>query len=380
MPRRDDTVNIVKPQRVRLIEASDAPALDNGTRLGPIDVQFETYGRPTSQRDNVILLCHAFSGDAHAAGYHADDDRYPGWWNEMVGPGKAFDTDRFFVVCTNVLGGCQGTTGPGSIDPATGSPYGMSFPFVTIADMVRVQRMLLDRLEVPKLCAVAGGSMGGMQVLEWAVRYPEFVERAIVFASAARLTAQGIAFNAVGRNAIMSDPNWRGGAYYGRPQPTDGLAIARMIGHITYLSAESMGTKFGRRLRERAPAGMELDDRFEVESYLEYQGQKFVDRFDANTYIYLTKAMDRFDLGAGRGGLESALERVKSSVLILAYSSDWLFPTVQSKELVYALARARKDVSFTEIASSYGHDAFFLESSVQTELVAAFLATRKKPV
>ena len=380
MPRRDDTVNIVKPQRVRLIEASDAPALDNGTRLGPIDVQFETYGRPTSQRDNVILLCHAFSGDAHAAGYHADDDRYPGWWNEMVGPGKAFDTDRFFVVCTNVLGGCQGTTGPGSIDPATGSPYGMSFPFVTIADMVRVQRMLLDRLEVPKLCAVAGGSMGGMQVLEWAVRYPEFVERAIVFASAARLTAQGIAFNAVGRNAIMSDPNWRGGAYYGRPQPTDGLAIARMIGHITYLSAEAMGTKFGRRLRERAPAGMELDDRFEVESYLEYQGQKFVDRFDANTYIYLTKAMDRFDLGAGRGGLESALERVKSSVLILAYSSDWLFPTVQSKELVYALARARKDVSFTEIASSYGHDSFFLESSVQTELVAAFLATRKKPV
>lgn len=370
--------NIVRPQQIRLADASDAFVLDNGVRLGPIDVQFETYGELTPQRDNTVLLCHAFSGDAHAAGYHADDDRYPGWWNEMVGPGKAFDTDRFFVVCANVLGGCQGTTGPGSIDPATGKPYGLSFPFVTIADMVRVQRLLLDRLNVPKLHAVAGGSMGGMQVLEWAVRYPEFVDRAIVFASAARLTAQGIAFNAVGRNAIMSDPNWRSGAYYGQPQPANGLSIARMVGHITYLSAESMGTKFGRRLRDRAPAGMEFDDRFEVESYLEYQGQKFVDRFDANTYIYLTKAMDHFDLGADRGGLESALERVDSSVLILAYSSDWLFPTVQSKELVYALARAHKDVSFTEIDSPYGHDAFLLESSVQSELVAAFLDRRSR--
>lgn len=372
------SVGIVQPQNLMLPLPSDGMALENGRYLREVSVQYETYGRRSANHDNVILVLHAFSGDAHAAGFHSEQDRHPGWWDDMIGPGKAFDTERFFVICTNVVGGCSGTTGPGSLNPETGTPYGLSFPVITIGDMVEAQRRLIDALGIRRLYAVAGGSMGGMQALEWAVRFPEMVERAIVLASTARLNSQGIAFNAVGRNAIMSDPNWNNGNYYNGPQPAQGLAIARMVGHITYLSSESMRQKFGRRFQNGVPGNLALDDQFEVESYLSYQGEKFVDRFDANSYIYLTKAMDYYDLAGAWGSMEAAMDRVQASMLVLSYSSDWLFPTEQSKEIVYALARTGKDVSFNEIQSPYGHDSFLLEASLQSELITAFLTGKKR--
>jgi homoserine O-acetyltransferase len=364
---------IVRPQQIVLPRAEGAFRLEGGRELPEIRVQYETYGTLNDSRSNAILILHAFSGDAHAAGLHTPDDTHPGWWDDMIRPGGAFDTDRYFVICSNVLGGCQGTTGPGSTNPATGRPWGLEFPVITIGDMVDVQKYLLDALGIPTLYAVAGGSMGGMQALEWTVRYPAIVQRAIILASTSRLNAQGIAFNAVGRNAIMSDPHWNNGDYYAGPQPARGLSIARMVGHITYLSSESMRQKFGRRLQEGTDARLDFEDQFAVESYLEHQGQKFVDRFDANSYIYLPKAMDYYDLAAAYGGIDAALARAESSFLILSYSSDWLFPTEQSKEIVYALAAAGKDVSFNEIDSPYGHDSFLLESRLQSELIRAFL-------
>lgn len=364
---------VVTPEQISL-PLDDGLRLEMGGMLPEVVVQFERYGPLNEARDNVILILHAFSGDAHAAGVHRPDDRYPGWWDDMIRPGGAFDTTRYHVICSNVLGGCQGTTGPGSINPATGRPYGIAFPAITIGDMVDVQRHLLAQLGIDRLYAIAGGSMGGMQALEWTVRYPDMVERAIVLASTARLNAQGIAFNAVGRNAIMSDPYWSNGDYYDGPQPAQGLAVARMVGHITYLSSESMRRKFGRRRQGEDDQVVRADDQFAVESYLAYQGEKFVDRFDANSYIYLTRAMDWFDLAAPfNGDLDSALSRTRASFLVLSYSSDWLFPTEQSKEIVYALARNGKDVSFNEISSPYGHDSFLLEASLQSELIAAFL-------
>lgn len=364
---------IVAPRDVTFGIDDPGLQLENGRFLAPVTLRYEAYGQLNADRSNVILVVHAFSGDAHAAGLHAPTDQHPGWWEEMIGPGRAFDTNRYYVLCSNVIGGCQGSTGPGSINPAGGKPYGLSFPVITIGDMVAAQRMLLHHLGIRRLYAVAGGSMGGMQVLEWAVRYPEMVERAVVLASTARLNAQGIAFNAVGRNAIMSDPAWNNGDYYGGPQPARGLAIARMVGHITYLSSESMRMKFGRRLQEGDGFALDHADRFAVESYLAYQGEKFVDRFDANSYIYLTKAMDYFDLAAAYGGLEAAFRRCSAEFLVISYSSDWLFPTEQSKEIVYALARTGREVSFTEINSPYGHDSFLLEHELQSELIAAFL-------
>lgn len=347
--------------------------LDSGNRFGPVTVRYEQYGEMNREKSNVILVLHAFSGDAHAAGRHSESDANPGWWEEMIGPGRALDTKKYCVICSNVIGGCQGTTGPGSIDPDTGEPYAMAFPIVTIRDMTNVQQLLMEQLGVPQLYAVIGGSMGGMNALDWTVAYPEKVERAIVLAATARLSAQSIAFNAVGRNAIMSDPRWKEGLYYGGEPPLRGLAIARMVGHITYLSDESMGMKFGRRLQEQHGFGFTFSDQFAVESYLEYQGDKFVDRFDANSYIYLTKAMDYFDLSERYGSLEEAFARSRSRFLILSYSSDWLFPTRQSKEIVYALMRNGKDVSFSEISSPYGHDSFLLEVERQEQLIISFL-------
>jgi homoserine O-acetyltransferase len=347
--------------------------LDSGRRFGPITVRYEQYGEMNTQKSNVILVLHAFSGDAHAAGLHSSEDAHPGWWEEMIGPGRALDTEKYSVICSNVLGGCQGTTGPGSINPETGEPYAMGFPIITIRDMTNVQRLLLEHLGIPRLYAVIGGSMGGMNALDWTVAYPEQVERALVLASTARSGAQSIAFNAVGRNAIMSDPRWNEGLYYGGESPARGLAIARMVGHITYLSDESMGMKFGRRLQESDGFGFTFSDQFAVESYLEHQGDKFVDRFDANSYIYLTKAMDYFDLSERYGSLDDAFARTKARFLILSYSSDWLFPTGQSKEIVYALMKNGKDVSFSEISSPYGHDSFLLETERQEELIISFL-------
>jgi homoserine O-acetyltransferase/O-succinyltransferase len=369
-------VGIVTPSEFTFAERGEGPLiLESGRTFGPVTVRYETYGTLDSDRSNAILILHAFSGDAHAAGRHRETDRRSGWWDSMIGPGRAFDTTRYYVICSNVLGGCQGTTGPGSIDETTGKPYGLAFPVVTIEDMVNVQYRLILHLGITRLLAVAGGSMGGMQALQWAISYPDAVAGVIMLASTARLSAQGIAFNAVGRNAIMSDPRWNRGDYYGKAPPAKGLAIARMIGHITYLSDASMHQKFGRRLQEREQFGFDFSDQFEVESYLEYQGGSFVDRFDANTYIYLSKAIDYFDLGEKYGSLELAFERTSSKLLIVSYTSDWLYPTYQAKEIVVALMRRQKDVSYTELDCPYGHDSFLLETDRQGPLISSFLRT-----
>jgi homoserine O-acetyltransferase/O-succinyltransferase len=369
-------IDLVEQRDYRFAGGDDEPLLlESGRRFGPIDVRYETYGEPNADRSNAILLLHAFSGDAHAAGRHSPDDRRPGWWDAMIGPGRAFDTDRYFVICSNVLGGCRGTTGPGSTNPATGRPYALAFPVITIEDMVNVQYRLIRRLGIERLLAVAGGSMGGMQALQWAVSYPESVAGVIVLASTARLSAQGIAFNAVGRNAITSDARWNGGDYYGKEPPARGLAIARMVGHITYLSDESMHEKFGRRLQQREQFGFDFSDQFEVESYLEHQGGTFVDRFDPNTYLYLSKAIDYFDLGGKYGSLEQAFARTTSRFLVVSYTSDWLYPSYQSNEIVVALMRNQKDVSYTELDCPYGHDSFLLETERQRPLISSFLNT-----
>jgi homoserine O-acetyltransferase/O-succinyltransferase len=323
-------------------------------------------------------VCHALSGDSHVAGIRDGEDpesARPGWWDVMVGPGKAIDTERFFVVCANVLGGCRGTTGPASIDPATGRPYGLRFPLVTIEDMVDVEARLLDALGVYRLASVIGGSMGGMQALSWAARYPDRVASVVADATTSRLGAQAIGFNAVGRQAILEDPDFAGGDYYNAArQPDAGLAIARMIGHITYLSDESMHAKFGRRLRDANGYAFEFVHEFEVETYLKHQGQRFVERFDANTYLYMSKAMDYFELQGDAPTLADALRDVRARFLVLSFSSDWLFPTSDSRELVAALRAVDAEVAFAEIPSRYGHDAFLLEPEAQHRLIAPFLA------
>lgn len=366
-------IGLVRQQDL-YIDDKNALTLESGVAFGPLNIRYECYGTLNADKSNAVLIVHAFSGDAHAAGYHSSDDRKPGWWDSMIGPGKAFDTDRYFIICSNTLGGCTGTSGPGSINPASGEPYALDFPVITIQDMVETQRILIDHLGIKQLLAIAGGSMGGMQVLEWSIRYPERLRTAIVIASTGRLSAQGIAFNAVGRNAIMSDPYWNGGQYYGKDQiPRQGLSIARMVGHITYLSEESMRVKFGRRLQTRDDFNFDFSDQFQVESYLEYQGDQFVERFDANSYIYLSKAMDYYDFSSRYGTMDSTIDRSTASFLVISYSSDWLFPSYQSKELVYAMMRRGKDVSYTELDSPYGHDAFLLETGRQEIIVSSFL-------
>jgi len=349
-------------------------SLDSGASLAPADVAYQTYGELNSGRSNAILIEHAFSGDAHAAGISAETGK-PGWWDSMIGPGKAFDTDKYFVICSNVLGGCRGTTGPSSIHPATGKPYAMTFPVITIADMVRLQKMLISHLGIRRLLSVSGGSMGGMQVLEWAVSYPEMVASAIPIASTARHSAQQIAFNEVGRQAIMADPDWNEGNYYDGKPPARGLAVARMVGHITYMSDESMRHKFGRRLRGKDSFGFDFSAEFEVESYLRYRGSQFVDRFDANSYLYITKAMDYFDLTNGQKSLAAALERATARFLVISFTSDWLYPSYQSQNMVNALRSRNRDVAYCELPSNYGHDAFLVEVGEQTELVRGFLAS-----
>ncbi|MBE0476464.1 MAG: homoserine O-acetyltransferase [Coriobacteriia bacterium] len=348
-----------------------------GRVLPGAEVAYETFGTLSPDGGNAVLICHALSGDAHVSAVPgAADPRFAraGWWDAMVGPGKGIDTDRYFVVCSNVLGGCSGTTGPASPDPETGHPYGLRFPLVTVEDMVDVQARLLDALGVRRLLAVIGGSMGGMQALAWAKRYPERVGSVIADATTWRLSAQAIAFNEVGRSAILEDPAFAGGDYYGRGrQPDPGLAIARMVGHITYLSDESMREKFGRRLRERSEYAFGFVHEFEVETYLAYQGKRFVERFDANTYLYMTKAMDYFDWCGESPTLAEALRPVTARFLVLSFSSDWLFPTYQAREIVGALLANGAEVSFAEVPSPYGHDAFLLEEEAQTGLIGPFL-------
>ena len=369
-----NSIGIVDTRTIRVVEADGPLELQCGKRLGPIDVAYETYGKMTPEGDNVVLICHALSGNAHVAGYNGPDDRGPGWWDIMVGPGKAIDTDRYFVICSNVLGGISGTTGPSSINPATGRRYGLDFPIITIADMVNVQKLLLDRLGIGQLLTVVGGSMGGMQVLQWAIAYPDFVKSAMVVASTTRLSAQAIAFDAVGRNAILADRHFNHGQYHAQAEgPDRGLAIARMIGHITYLSEQSMREKFGRTLRSSDRYGYDFNSEFSVETYLDYQGQTFVERFDANCYLYITKAMDYFDLEREHGSVTQALANATARFLVVSFTSDWLFTASQAEEIVDALVANGKDVSYCGIHSPYGHDAFLLEPRTLGAVLSGFL-------
>lgn len=361
------SVGIVQTQYLTLPEPL---VLQCGETLPEITVAYETYGRLSGTRDNAVLVCHALSGDAHAAGFHEGAAK-PGWWEGMIGPGKGIDTNRWFVICTNVLGGCKGTTGPSSPNPATGRPYGSDFPLVTVADMVEVQRRLMDALGIETLHAVAGGSMGGMQALQWAVSHPGRVRNVAAIATTHRHGAQQIAFNEVGRRAIITDPAWSGGHYYGGPGPTRGLAVARMVGHITYLSAAGMTAKFGRDLR--AEAEHKFAPAFAVETYLSHQGESFVQRFDANSYLYITKALDTFDLAAADGSLAAALRRFQGRLLLVAFSSDWLYPPAQMKEIAKAVRRNGGEVTYCEIQSDHGHDAFLLENECLAPLLAGFL-------
>jgi homoserine O-acetyltransferase len=370
------SVGIVGTQYATLFQPPHELTLATGARLGPIRVAYETYGQLSAERDNAIFVCHALTGDAHVAGLHSATSRKPGWWDELVGPGKGLDTNRYFVICANVLGGCQGTTGPNGVDPATGKPFGSRFPFLTVGDFVQVHSALVRHLGIEKLLAIIGGSLGGMQVLEWAARFPDQIRAAVCLASAARLTAQGIAFNCVGRRAIVTDPNFHNGDYYDQPiGPNHGLGLARMVAHITYLSEASIEKKFGRRLQHGDHFAYELlhETEFQVESYLHHQGSRFVERFDANSYLYLTRAMDYFDLAESHGSIETALGRTAARFLITSYTTDWLFPTVQSRELVDALVAARRHVSYVELTSPYGHDSFLLEVEPLEELLQPFL-------
>jgi homoserine O-acetyltransferase len=354
---------------------SEGLDLQIGGRLEEVTVCYETYGRLNPPADNAVLICHALSGDSHVARHDEEDD--PGWWETIVGPGMPVDTDQYFVICPNVLGGCRGTTGPNSPDPATGRPYGQNFPSVTICDMVNLQKKLVDFLGIRKLVAVIGGSMGGQMVLCWAAKYPGSSKSYIPIATAARLTSQSLAFDIVGRNAILQDPNFQDGQYYGQLKgPDTGLAIARMIGHITYLSRESMQLKFETDRHNPRDVATEFEKRFSVGSYLGHQGDRFVERFDANSYITLSMAMDMFDLGDSREALARAVGRTDGRWLILSYTSDWLFPPEESRVLVDALIRSRTRVSYCNVPSPYGHDSFLLEHNLEIygELIRAFLS------
>jgi homoserine O-acetyltransferase len=354
----------------------------SGQMLPGFTLRYETYGTLNADGDNAILICHALSGNHHCAGRHSPDDRKPGWWDNLIGPGKAVDTRRFFVIGVNCLGGCSGSTGPSSLNPATGRPYGTTFPHFTIHDMVRAQKLLMDRLGVQALHAVIGGSMGGMQAMLWAILYPSFVRRLLAMATTAREGAQAIAFNEVGRQAIMQDPAWNGGDYDENAGPRVGLAIARMMAHITYLSDASMDRKFGRRKRAATANGdvLNFDIQFEVESYLRHQGQAFINRFDANSYLYITRALDQFDLADAYGSLEAAFAPVQAETLVVGFTSDWLFPPEQNRAIALALLRAGKRASYAELATDLGHDSFLLESEDLYALVRGFLARPREPI
>lgn len=364
-----ESVGLVKTQIYRI---PGEVVLEHGDRLTDVTVAYETYGRLNRDKSNTVLVCHSLSGDAHAAGYR-DGDEKPGWWDIVIGPGKGLDTNRYFVICSNVLGGCKGTTGPSSTNPKSGRLYGLDLPVITVGDMVNVQKMLLDHIGVKKLFAVVGGSFGGMQVLQWSISYPEMVRLAVAIATSAYSSPQQIAFNEVGRRAITSDPNWNGGDYYGKATPARGLSLARMVGHITYLSDGSMHEKFGRRLQGKTEYSFQMDLDFQVESYLRYHGDNFVKRFDANSYLYITKAIDYFDL-AGKGTLAEAFRGAKAKYLVINISSDWLYPPYQSREIAEALASNDLDVSHCEIRSNFGHDAFLLEAGQMNYILNDFLS------
>ena len=354
--------------------AEEPLELDSGTSLGPWQTAYETYGTLNADKSNAIVVCHALTGDQYVASTNPVTGK-PGWWHLMVGPGKPIDTNHYFVICANVLGGCLGTTGPASTDPATGAPYGLNLPVITIRDMVRAQARLVEHLGIESLFAVIGGSMGGMQVLQWAASYPEKVFAALPIAASARHTSQNIAFHEVGRQAIMADPNWSGGNYIQDDvRPTKGLAVARMAAHITYMSDESLHQKFGRNLQDRENLTFGFDADFQIESYLRHQGMTFVDRFDANSYLYVTRAMDYFDLAQEFGwSLANAFKDTKTRFCVMSFTSDWLFPTSESRDVVRALNAAAANVSFVEIESDRGHDSFLLDVPEMFETIQGFM-------
>jgi homoserine O-acetyltransferase len=373
-PKMSLTPSPVLPGK-RLEIPVDAPLqLDNGSKFGPVTIAYQTYGTLDANRANAVLVCHALTGDQYVAEEHPITGK-PGWWETLVGPGRVLDTDRFFIICANVIGGCMGTTGPKEIDPRTGKPWGLTFPVITIGDMVRAQQRLIDSLGIDSLFCVVGGSMGGMQVLQWAAAYPDKVFSAMPIATAARHSAQNIAFHEVGRQAIMADPDWCGGAYQEQGlQPHRGLAVARMAAHITYLSETALHRKFGRNLQNREALSYGFDADFQVESYLRHQGSTFVERFDANSYLYITRAMDYFDLARDYGGqLADAFRGTKARFCIVSFTSDWLFPTSESRALVHALNAAAANVSFVEIPTDKGHDAFLLDEPELFKVLRGFI-------
>lgn len=382
-PDSPTSVGWTEAKTIALATQENPFPLETGASVGPVVVEFETYGKLAPNRDNVVLITHALSGDAHVAGWDRKAEatgrlyrtRHPGWWDTVIGPGKAIDTNRYFVLCTNFLGSCYGTTGPSSINPKTGKPYGMAFPVVTVSDWVRLQARLLDALDIQRLHAVVGGSLGGQQALEWALAFPDRVERSIVLAASPRLSAQGLAFNAVGRHAIMNDPNFRNGDYYGGQPPSMGLGAARMMAHITYLSEEGMHAKFGRRLQDKDKPDFGFGVEFQVESYLDYQARAFVERFDANSYLYITRAMDYYDAAAewGGGDLVEACRRIRSRLMVVSFSSDWLYPPAHCREFALAMCRAGKSVTYVDVPSQYGHDAFLVETKPVGHLLRHFL-------
>ena len=379
-----DSVRTFPPDSVGLVESQDfrfAPdevlELDCGRCLRDVVIRYETYGTLNSDKSNVILVEHALTGDAHLAAYYTPNDKKPGWWEDMVGPGKPFDTNKFFIICSNILGGCSGTTGPGSLNPDTGKPYHMDFPVITIADMVRAQKHLIDYLGIKKLLAVAGGSMGGMLAIQWPISYPDMVGSCLAIATSGKISPQSIAFNWIGREAIMSDAAWQKGDY--TEQPQKGLAIARMLAHVTYLSDQSMSRKFGRKLQTAEDYSFKFDMDFSVESYLNHQGTRFVERFDANSYLYITRAIDYFDVNDYAEGEDGKIfANVKCPFLVVSFSSDWLFPPYQSRELSRILLDNGNDVTYCDIKSHYGHDAFLLEYETLGRLVRNFLTNIDK--
>ena len=370
------SVGIVEKKFHITAEPPHEMLLECDARLGPITIAYETYGTLNHDKSNAVLILHALSGDSHVAGYYSDKDKKPGWWDSMVGPGKGIDTDKYYVVCSNIIGSCMGSTGPNTLNPKTAKPYGLEFPVVTIGDMVKAQKSLLDALGVEKLLSVVGGSVGGMQVLEWCVRYPERVVSAIPLATTTKHSALAIAFNEIARQAIMTDPNWNGGDYYSGSRPETGLAVARMIGHVTYLSDQSMRLKFGRRLQNKNDFSFNFDPEFQVESYLRHQGRRFVERFDANAFLYITKAADYFDLAEqhGNGSMVEAFSKTNARFLVVSFTSDWLYPTYQSREMVKAIKKTGQDVSFCEIEAKWGHDAFLIPNPRLSSIIGGFLS------
>ncbi|UQZ88666.1 homoserine O-acetyltransferase [Deltaproteobacteria bacterium Smac51] len=382
-PDHPQSVGHVQPRKAVFFESGPPLKLEAGGCLAPVEIEFETYGHLNPERDNAIFICHALTGDAHAAGWDSNPlgplrsyrKNKPGWWDEVIGPGKPIDTRHFFVICANVIGSCYGSTGPLSINPETGQPYGLSFPVVTVGDWARLHMMLLDHLGIDSLYAVVGGSVGGQQALEIALGWPERVRRLIILSAGYRITAQGLGFNSVARHAIVNDPNFNGGHYYSGQPPLMGLAAARMLAHITYLSEESMGHKFGRRLQDKSQPDFTLTGvEFEVESYLKHQGESFVQRYDPNSYLYITRAMDYYDASLRTDGdLTRAAALLQAKTMVVSFSSDWLFPPELCRELVSAMCRAGRAVTYVDIPSRYGHDAFLVETETVSRLIDSFL-------